>query len=136
MLKELQLKTEPETVSFSFNKDLDINNLRDNWGRPITELFVTIVNKGYMGWFNNPYGNYSAIQIGWESNIITNSITNWWNINNAVGNTDNIPYNTISINANTFYYNKDINKDHILKGDICEYNEYEMKEKVLSKNDT
>jgi hypothetical protein len=132
-VERVAIKDGTRTVSFSFNQDLDINGLRDNWGRPITELFVTIVNKGYMGWFNNPYGNNSAIQIGWEFNFLNNSISNWWNINNNINNTDNIPYNVLFANANTFYYNRDINKDHILKGDICEYNEYEMKENVLSK---
>lgn len=132
-VERISVKDGTRTVSFSFKNDLNINGLRDNWGRPLTEIFVTIVNKGYMGWFNNPIQSNSGIDIGWEFNILNNDIDSvWWTVTNP-NNNDNIPYDSYPQNNLTFYYNRDINKDHELKGDLCEYNSYEMNENVLSK---
>ena len=62
---------ECSTVGFSFDEDINISGLTDNLDRPVTELFVTILNKGYMGWFNNPYivNNSTGIQVGWDLNF-------------------------------------------------------------------
>ena len=42
------------SFGYSFDKDIDVISLMDNLDRPITKLFMTIVNKGYMGYFNCP----------------------------------------------------------------------------------
>lgn len=132
-VERISVKDGTRSVSFSFKNDLDINGLRDNWGRSITELFVTIVNKGRMGWFNNPLQTNSGIDIGWEFNVLNNYIDDvWWTVVNP-NNEDNIPYGVYQQNGLTFYYNREIDKDHELKGDVCEYNPYDMKENVLSK---
>ena len=40
--------TKKTAGTFSFDKDIDIISLMDNLDRPVTELFITIVNKGYI----------------------------------------------------------------------------------------
>ena len=68
------------TVGFSFDEDINISGLTDNLDRPVTELFVTILNKGYMGWFNNPYivNNSTGIQVGWDLNFKDTEVDTWW----------------------------------------------------------
>ena len=44
-----------DTTQFTFTDDIDITNLKDGFGRPITELFITIVktNKGNTEWYSD-----------------------------------------------------------------------------------
>lgn len=122
------------TVGFSFDKDIDISGLKDNLDRPLTELFVTIVNRGYMGWFNNPYvnNNDTGIQVGWDLNFKNNEVDTWWNLNN-VSNRDDIPNGSYQKNGQTFFYNKTLPLGHKIMGGVCEFNNYEQKETLLSK---
>jgi hypothetical protein len=53
---------------------VSINGLKDNNGKPVIELFVTMVERGYMGWFNPPTINQNGLQtgldIGWGFNFL------------------------------------------------------------------
>ena len=73
-IQRTSIKDGSMTVGISFDEDVNINNLKDNLERPVTDLYVTILNKGYMGWFNNPYTNegntYTGIQVGWDMNFL------------------------------------------------------------------
>lgn len=42
------------STQITFTDSLDISNIVDNWGRPLTELYLTFVknNKGYKEWYN------------------------------------------------------------------------------------
>ena len=125
-------------IGFSFDKDIDTISLLDNLGRPLTELFVTIINKGYMGYFNSPPPTTptKGLEIGWSFNFLKTTIDNWWSKLN-VNNKDNINVdfydkpgdNGLNIR---FYYNKDLPIGTTLKGDVCEWNEFEQKETVTS----
>jgi hypothetical protein len=131
-VQRVSVKTGTQSYGFTVNPDIDVTNLIDNNGKPITELFLTIVNRGYAGWFNKPAPNTNkAIDIGWGFNFQKNSIDPWWN-HNSLSNKDNI--NTVSYISQgyTFYYNRLLKKDDVIKGDFCEYNDYEQKEYVLS----
>ena len=132
-IQRVSIKDGNTTVGFSFDKDIDINTLRDNLERPLTELFVTIINRGYMGWFNNPYvqGNNTGIQVGWDLNFLENTVDEWWDINNSP-NRDNIPNGSYVYNGNTFFFNKSLNIGDKIMGAVCDYNEYDQKESVLS----
>jgi hypothetical protein len=132
-VQRVSIKDGNTTVGFSFDKDIDISSLRDNLDRPITELFVTILNKGYMGWFNNPYvsNNNTGVQVGWELNFLEDEIDEWWDINNT-SNRDDIPNGSYVKNGNTFHYNENLEIGHKLMGGICEFNKYNQKEVVLS----
>ncbi len=131
-VQRVSIKDGTQNYGFSVNSDIDIENLLDNNGRPIKELFITIVNIGYMGWFNAPTQNDTrAIDIGWEFNFLENSVDAWWNHNSSI-NKDDIFTDSYTKLNNTFYYNKLLDLGDTLKGDFCEYNNIEQKEYVLS----
>jgi hypothetical protein len=62
-------------------KDLDLNGVVDNQKRPLPEIFLSIVNKGYSGYFNKPFNN-SGLKQGWFFNI-TKDVNSWWDDNNS-----------------------------------------------------
>lgn len=134
-IQRTSIKDGSLTVGFSFDEDIDLSGLKDNLDRPITELFVTIINKGYMGWFNNPYlGNNpsnTGLQVGWDMNFLKNDIDSWWDVDNY-SNRDNIPFGEYTINDTTFYYNENLSKGDEIMGGVCEYNNYEGAETELS----
>lgn len=43
------------STQVTFTDGIDVSHLRDNLGRPLTEMYITIVknNKGYKRWYNN-----------------------------------------------------------------------------------
>lgn len=133
LVERISIKEGTQTNSFIFKKDVDITNLRDNNGIPVTELFVTIVNRGYMGWFHNPINNNTdcGLQIGWDFNFLDVGNDSWWNVNNQYSR-DAFTAITHNIQGYKFYYNNNLSEGDVIKGDICEFNEFEQKETVLS----
>jgi hypothetical protein len=121
------------TYTITSAKDLNINNLLDNQKRPISELFLTIINKGYWGYFNKPANNI-ALKQGWEFNINTTSNV-WWDNNNSLSNTSisTSSYTKTGGVTKTFHYNNDLKEGDLIDGDFCEWNDYEQKERVVSK---
>jgi hypothetical protein len=131
-VQRVSVKDGRQSYGFSINKDINIENLIDNNGKPISELFITIINKGYGGWFNNPaLSTNSAIDIGWEFNITKDQNNPWWTHSSTV-NKDNIPFSFYQLNNNTFFYNQTLNVGDVIKGSFCEYNDIEQREYVLS----
>ena len=53
-LTRISQKTSSNTYSVSFKRDIDLTGLIDNQKRPVSELFLTVINKGYSGYFNKP----------------------------------------------------------------------------------
>ena len=135
-IERTSIKDGTQTYSLTFDSDLSIAGLTDNNGKPVTEVFISLIQRGYMGWFNKPYLNQNSqltgLEIGWEFNFLKNSIDNWWSKNSAV-NKDNIPSGSYISNGQTFNYNEFLNEGDVVKGDFCEYNDIEQKEYVLSK---
>jgi hypothetical protein len=137
-VQRISVKEDSKTFSFTLNRDIPISGLKDNNGKPITELFVSFIHKGYMGWFNPPItnnnGTKTGIDIGWGFNFLENSIDTWWN-HSSLNNKDNLPLNSYEQPAgsgNLFYYTDMLPNGAIIKGDFCEYNYTEQTEYVLS----
>jgi hypothetical protein len=131
-VQRVSVKDGRQTYGFTINKDISIENLTDNNGKPISELFISIINKGYGGWFNSPSSNAnSSIDIGWEFNFTKNEDNPWW-LHGSTVNKDNIPFGSYDYNGNTFYYNQTLNVGDVIKGSFCEYNDIEQNEYVLS----
>ncbi len=134
-VQRVSFKDDNQNYSFSFSKDVSIDGLLDNNGKPLTKLFYTIVQRGYMGYFNPPAltidGLPTAIDIGWDFNFLQNSVDTWWNHSSTV-NKDNIPLDSYNVNSLNFYFNKILPLGSVLKGDFCEYNDFEQNEYVLS----
>ena len=141
-VSRISIKDGRGTFGVSFDKDIDIISLMDNLDRPVTELFITIINKGYIGYFNKPRVDgvqpTKGLEVGWSFNFLENSVDDWWSKINF-NNKDNIDVDFYDKQGDIppglnirFYYNKDLPIGTELKGDVCEWNEFDQKETVLS----
>jgi hypothetical protein len=117
-------------TQFSFNQDIDVKDLKDNLGRPITELYLTIIKTNS----NNLFGLVSS---GIESPFISKLNSSEVNtylldvpvINKIHNSTTNEPFQSHTplesdvtlINGNNDFY-----------GDLVEYNINELKETILT----
>ena len=127
------------------NNDIAVNDLLDNQKRPVSELFFTVMWKGYFGYtFGRKKSNmlYKMKQ-GYDFNLpldpITKLPTNWWRDSNNNSNT-NFSLSTyttpLGLKQNggqiNFTYVDSLKKGDILDGDFCEWNDYDQKERVIS----
>lgn len=148
-VSRVSIKEGSQCYTLSFNTDIDISPLRDNQKRPVSELFFTVMWKGYFGLMfgklASPGGSYYGLRQGYEFNLYLNNTTNlptdhWSNLNNK-SNT-NFPVGVYSTTMGSglgpnngtipFTYIESLNKGDILDGDYCEWNNYEQKERVIS----
>jgi len=143
-IARVSIKEGAQSYTLSFNTDIDINEMIDNQKRPVSELFFTVIYKGYFGLMfgtltNN--GTNVGLKQGYDFNlpldesVIPSRPSPWWNVNNTNSDT-NFPlgfYNRL-INGfqKKFFYVKTLNKGYIIDGDYCEWNDSEQKERVIS----
>ena len=132
-ISRISQKTSSNAYNITLNKDLDMGGLLDNQKRPVTNIFLTVINKGFTGYFNEPFNNIGLKQ-GWQFNM-SSTPNSWWSLNNVKSNT-NIPVLTYSVSQSgtlyNFYYNSDLKVGDIVDGDFCEWNNYEQIERVIS----
>jgi hypothetical protein len=131
-LSRISQKTSSNAYNMTSKYDLDFAGYLDNQKRPLSEIFLTIVNKGYSGYFNEPSFGIGLKQ-GWGFNL-TKSVNEYWDLNNIDSNTT-IPlssYTQTSGSTKTFFYNSDLKKDDVMDGDFCEWNDYDQTERVIS----
>jgi hypothetical protein len=145
----VSIKEGGQSYTLSFNTDIDINGMLDNQKRPISELFITAIWKGYFGYMfgiKRTPTIYSGLKQGYEFNLplIGNNPDSWWNTQNSNSETG-FPvgvYNTTVSNGSTggpnngpipFTYIESLKKGDIIDGDYCEWNEFEQLERVVSK---
>jgi hypothetical protein len=119
-----------QSYSLSFNVDIDINPLRDNQNRPVSELFFTTIWKGYFGWTKK-------LKEGWDFNLyLNNSLPNpWWDVSNPLSETSILTntYNSLTTPiVGPFLYNENLKSEDLIDGDHCEWNDYEQTERVIS----
>jgi len=122
-----------QNYQFVFNEDIDVSDLKDNLGRPLTEMFLTVFKTDSNGLFTNVK---SGIETPFMSKLMTSdSIGHQYLKNvpaiNLIHNGPNTPANgyltshyelesSFSVNGTYFY------------GDIVEYNTETLREVVLS----
>jgi hypothetical protein len=127
-------KTSSNSFNITFKNDFNLFNVLDNQKRPLTELFLTIINKGYTGYFNKPKaGTTSGLKQGWKFNLT--QISNWWWDEDTIDSNTNIKtsnYTLTSGTTKTFYYNQNLISGDTIDGDFCEWNDYEQAERVIS----
>jgi len=125
-------KNSSNSYNITVARDIDLNNVLDNQKRPVSELFLTIINKGYTGYFNKPT-NGVGLKQGWEFNL-TNTTNFWWDSTNLESNTKILTsnYTLTSGVTKTFYYNQNLMSGDTIDGDFCEWNDYEQLERVVS----
>ena len=132
-----------QSYTLTFNTDIDIAPLLDNQKRPISELFFTVMWKGYFGLMFG-YGGYTGLKQGYGFNLplVNGFPNNWWSLINSNSNT-NFPmdsYTNPPLGNNlgpgggqlVFNYVKSLQKGNTLDGDLCEWNDYDQNERVIS----
>jgi hypothetical protein len=132
-----------QSYTLTFNTDIDIVPLLDNQKRPISELFFTVMWKGYFGLMFG-YGGYTGLKQGYGFNLplVNGFPSNWWSLINSNSNT-NFPmdsYTNPPLGNNlgpggsqlVFNYVKSLQKGNTLDGDLCEWNDYDQNERVIS----
>jgi hypothetical protein len=131
-VSRISQKTSSNSYNITAARDIDLNNILDNQKRPVSELFLTIINKGYTGYFNKPT-NGIALKQGWKFNL-TNTTNFWWDSTNLNSNTKILTssYTLTSGVTKTFYYNQNLMSGDTIDGDFCEWNDYEQLERVVS----
>jgi hypothetical protein len=128
----VSMKTSSNTYDVTLKKDLILSGITDNRNRPVGEIFLSVVNKGYSGYFNKSF-NGVGLKKGWGFNL-TKDVSTWWSDNNQYSFT-NIPVNSYTKTngtTETFYYNQVLKVGDLLDGDFCEWNDYEQVERVIS----
>lgn len=131
-VSRISQKTSSNSYNVTVANDINLLNVVDNQKRPVSELFLTIINKGYSGYFNQPNNNIGLKQ-GWEFNI-TSPVSPWWDLMNNKSDT-NIPTSAYTLTngvTKTFYFNQDLKEGDIIDGDFCEWNDYDQIERVVS----
>ena len=131
-ISRISQKTSSNSYNVTVNYDLDLRGVLDNQKRPVSELFLTIINKGYTGYFNQP-NNGIGLKQGWEFNLTTPT-SSWWELTNNASDT-NIQTNNYTLTSGvtkTFYYNQDLKSGDLIDGDFCEWNDYAQIERVVS----
>jgi hypothetical protein len=120
-----------QSYNLSFNSTINLDGLVDNLSRPVSEIFFTVVNRGFFGYFNPPTPQGNGLKEGWEFNI--KSIpTTWWERNNPNSDID-LQTNQYTNLGYQFYYNNYYNRGNQIYGDVCEWNDITQEETVLSK---
>ena len=128
-----------ENTQVVFTDSIDIDKLVDNLGRPLTELYITIIkrNKGHDIWYKkqktaNDLKNiefahcFGKLTCGLE-------IHTEWSDDEFLKNTRKIINDCNLITTKGTYLDDDITiEDDIFYGDVVELDTYNMKETVLS----
>jgi len=134
---------EDDIASFNFITDVDVKGLKDNLGRPLSELYLTIIKNDNDSTPNSLSNRY------WQTvqNNLPTAIRNrfWTTIKGGYLTENNtiLNYNVRSIGdtnygTSTQYFTNPLNNppgidetDDVFDSDIVEYNSYELLEKSL-----
>ena len=131
-ISRVSQKTSSNSYNVTVKHDIDLKGMVDNQKRPISELFLTVINKGYTGYFNQPKNGFGLKQ-GWKFNL-TSTSNSWWDYYNlnSYTNIKTSSYTKTNGVTKTFYYNQDLMSGDTIDGDFCEWNDYEQLERVIS----
>ena len=132
-----------QSYTLSYNKDIDLNGVLDNQKRPVSELFFSVIWKGYFGYTMGLNAN-TGLKQGYEFNkpLVQGFPSPWWRTTNGASETDFElgVYNTlqpVQLGPNNgpipFTYVKSLKSGDIIEGDICEWNDTDQRERVVSK---
>jgi len=118
-----------QSYTMTLNEDIDLKGLVDNLKRPVTEIYFSVIWKGYFGWTLGPL---NSLKYGFEFNLplVNNLPSDWWGqITSNVVNMKKLSYTK---NNKPFFYMQSLNKGDIIDGDLCEWNNYEQTERTIS----
>jgi hypothetical protein len=145
-VKRVSIKEGAQSYTLSFNKDIDVSPLRDNQKRPITDLYVTTIWKGYFGLTlgsKNNQGVYVGLKQGYGFNLPLSPLgtpSSWWSASNSPSNfvdENNLPYplgtfTPATASSIVFKYMESLKEGDVVDGGIYEWNDYEQMERLIS----
>lgn len=124
-----------EVVAFNFKNDIDVSSLVDNLGRPITEIYLSIIKNDND---SNPTSLNTQYWLQQQQNLIPPYNTRFWTKISAgydLENNNNVNYNIRSYGDTNYvgslYYENIDESDDVFDGDIVEYNESELLERRI-----
>ena len=123
-----------EIIQFVFNEDIDVNELTDNLGRPLSEIYVTIIKTDSNGLFTNVS---SGIETPFVDRLNTSNNVTYLRDIPAIGkihNGGNFPFPThtpLEVNV-TIDNNNNFPNNNEFYGDLVEYNKNTLRETILS----
>ena len=141
-VERVSVKEGSPSYTLSFNQTFSINDLVDNQKRPISELFFSVLWKGYFGW---TYGDGTPFKQGWEFNLplVQGEPSVWWSRGYSLSDASGISLSSYTTtpgsngvfqqNPLVFRYVNPLEFGDVIDGDICEWNNYTQEERVISK---
>jgi hypothetical protein len=124
-----------EVVAFNFKNDIDVSSLVDNLGRPITELYLSILKNDND---SNPTSINTQYWLQQQQTLPPPYNTRFWTKISAgykLEDDSSVNYNIKSYGDPTYqgstYYENIDESDDIFDGDIVEYNESELLERRI-----
>ena len=124
-----------DVAAFNFKTDIDVKNLIDNLGRPLSELYLTIIKNDND---SDPTSVNSQYWLEQQQNLSSTINTRFWTPISGgydLENDVNINYNIRSYKdpnyVGSLYYENIDESDDFFDGDIVEYNENELLERRL-----
>lgn len=124
-----------DVAQFVLNEDVDVSNLVDNLGRPLTELYLTIIKTDSAALFTQVK---SGIELPFIEQLNTSNTSNPYLLSipviNKIHNGGQLPFPShIPLENNVkITDNDDIIGNIEYYGDLVEYNEAELREIVLA----
>lgn len=113
-------------AQFVFNEDIDVSDLTDNLGRPLSEIYLTIIKTDSNGIFTNVKSGIEAPQLAEFNTSAVNTYLQQYPVIQKIHNGGTFPFqsftpleNNVLVSNNDFY------------GDVVEYNAFEVKETIL-----
>jgi hypothetical protein len=124
-----------DVAAFNFKTDIDVSDIVDNLGRPITELYLGIIKNDNDSDPTTPNSQYWINSVSGLSSTLN---TRFWTPISAgydLENNTEVNYNIRSFGDETYvpstYFLNIDESDEIFDGDIVEYNENELLERPL-----
>jgi hypothetical protein len=124
-----------EVAAFNFKNDIDVSSLVDNLGRPITEIYLSIIKNDND---SNPTSLNTQYWLQQQQNLVPPYNTRFWTKISAgydLENNNNVNYNIRSYGDTNYvgslYYENIDESDDVFDGDIVEYNESELLERRM-----
>lgn len=123
------IKEGSQSYTMTLDTDIELKGLIDNLKRPVTEVYFSVIWKGYFGWTLGPI---NSLKYGFDFNLpLVNGLpSDWW----GQGPSNVVGMKKLSYTKNNkpFFYMEPLKKGSIIDGDLCEWNNYEQTERTIS----
>jgi len=119
-------KNRMESLIYDFKEPFMLSGITNNLGYTPTDVYVTIIFRNGNGYFEYPP------KVGYKFNFHDTWIDN--HFNGSTSKENNLTESPLLTNSNefTFYSGDKLKKDDVLIGGYIEYNEFELKERIIS----